>query len=112
MVEHLRAIGSHPDRVPMGDRREFFAKAAEAERRHRPEGAAAIEVTMPFKAGPVGDVVRRAKNRAVAAQPGVKRAIARPLVGGFAQMQRQLPIDENLAVFASYWNRVPGCNPA
>ncbi|MEY9876521.1 CDP-glycerol glycerophosphotransferase (TagB/SpsB family)/glycosyltransferase involved in cell wall biosynthesis [Streptacidiphilus sp. MAP12-33] len=112
MVEHLRAIGSHPDRVPMGDRREFFAKATEAEQRHRPEGAAAIEVSMPFKASAVGDVVRRAKNAAVAAQPGVKRAISRPLVGGFAQVQRQLPIDDDLAVFAAYWNRVPACNPA
>ncbi|MEY9849337.1 CDP-glycerol glycerophosphotransferase (TagB/SpsB family)/glycosyltransferase involved in cell wall biosynthesis [Streptacidiphilus sp. BW17] len=112
MAEHLRTIGNHPDRVPPAARKEFFERAAEAERRHRPAGSAAIELHGSWKAGPLGQVARKAKQAVKAAQPELRRAVAGPVLGGYQRIQRQLPIEDELAVFASYWGRVPACNPA
>ena len=112
MAEHLRTIGNHPDRVPPADRAEFFARAAEEERRHRPAGAAAVELSADWKSGAVGRLARTAKRTARQAQPQVKRAVAGSVLGAYQRVQRQLPLDPNLAVFGSYWGRVPSCNPA
>ncbi|MEZ0065370.1 CDP-glycerol glycerophosphotransferase (TagB/SpsB family)/glycosyltransferase involved in cell wall biosynthesis [Streptacidiphilus sp. MAP12-20] len=112
MAEHLRTIGNHPDRVPAAARKEFFERAAEAELRHRPADVAAIELRGSWKAGPLGQAARKAKHVARAAQPELKRAVAGPLLGGYQRIQRRLPIEDDLAVFASYWARTPACNPA
>ncbi|WP_370466801.1 glycosyltransferase [Streptacidiphilus sp. PB12-B1b] len=112
MAEHLRTIGNHPDRVPPADRAEFFARAAEEERRHRPAGAPAVELAADWKSGAVGRLARKAKRTARQAQPQVKRAVAGSVLGAYQRVQRQLPLDGELAVFGSYWGRVPCCNPA
>ncbi|QMU72636.1 bifunctional glycosyltransferase family 2 protein/CDP-glycerol:glycerophosphate glycerophosphotransferase [Streptacidiphilus sp. P02-A3a] len=112
MAEHLRTIGNHPDRVPPADRAEFFTRAAEEERRHRPAGAAAVELAADWKTGAVGRLARTAKRTARQAQPQVKRAVAGSVLGAYQRVQRQLPLDPRLAVFGAYWGRVPSCNPA
>jgi len=112
MAEHLRTIGDHPDRVPPADRAEFFARAAEEERRHRPAGAPAVELAPDWRSGAVGRLARTAKRTARQAQPQVKRAVAGSVLGAYQRVQRQLPLDPELAVFGSYWGRVPSCNPA
>jgi CDP-glycerol glycerophosphotransferase (TagB/SpsB family)/glycosyltransferase involved in cell wall biosynthesis len=112
MADHLRTIGNHPDRVPGSARKEFFERAGEAERRHRPAGSPAIELRESWKAGALGQAARRAKHVVRAAQPELRRSVAGPLLGGYQRIQRRLPIDDQLAVFSSYWARVPSCNPA
>ena len=112
MAEHLRTIGNHPDRVPPADRAEFFARAAEEERRHRPEGATAVPLSATWKAGPAGRLARTARRTLRTAQPQLKRAVAGSVLGAYQRVQRQLPLDGELAVFGAYWGRVPSCNPA
>jgi CDP-glycerol glycerophosphotransferase (TagB/SpsB family)/glycosyltransferase involved in cell wall biosynthesis len=112
MAEHLRTIGNHPDRVPPADRAEFFARAAEEERRHRPAGSTAVDLAPDWKSGAVGRLARRARHTARQAQPQLKRAVAGSVLGAYQRVQRQLPLDGELAVFGSYWGRVPCCNPA
>ncbi|MEY9969327.1 CDP-glycerol glycerophosphotransferase (TagB/SpsB family)/glycosyltransferase involved in cell wall biosynthesis [Streptacidiphilus sp. MAP12-16] len=112
MVDHLRTVGDHPNRLPTAARKEFFALAAEREQRHRPPGAPELQVGGGWKSGPVGQLARSARRTVRAARPGVRGVLAKPVLGGYQRIQRQLPLDPNLAVFASYWSRVPACNPA
>jgi len=112
MAEHLRTIGNHPDRVPAADRAEFFARAAAEEQRHRPAGAVAVGLGADWRSGAVGLLARRAKRTVRQAQPRVKHAVAGSVLGAYQRVQRQLPLDPQLAVFGAYWGRVPACNPA
>ncbi|MEZ0093361.1 CDP-glycerol glycerophosphotransferase family protein [Streptacidiphilus sp. EB129] len=112
MVDHLNTIGGHPDRVPAALRGEFFQQAREAERRHRPAGAPDLSVAAGWRSGPVGRLARSARQTVREARPVVRRAAAVPVLGGYQRVQRTLPLDHRLAVFSSYWGRVPSCNPA
>ena len=115
MVDHLTTIGNHPGRVPASAHREFFALAAQAEQRHRPAGATPVPVRSKgsWRVGALGQAARTARQRTRKASPAkLRRAVALPVLSGYQAVQRTLPVDENLAVFASYWSRGPACNPA
>ena len=114
MVHHLVSIGNHPARVPASAHDEFFDLVVRAEQRHRPAGAPALPVNDRggWRVGALGRAARSAKRTAMRAKPGLRAAVAQPVLGGYQRLQRALPIDENLAVFSSYWSRTPACNPA
>ena len=112
MVDHLRTIAVHPDRVPAGARPEFLALAADAERRHRPEGAAELPVTGDWKAGTLGRIARGARRGVRDVTPKARKAVAQQLLSTYQGVQRRLPLDPQLALFSSYWYRLPSCNPA
>ena len=115
MVDHLQTIGNHPGRVPAAAHREFFALAAQAEQRHRPVGAAPVPVRSKgsWRVGAMGQAARTARQKARKVSPAkLRRAVALPVLSGYQKLQQALPVDENLAVFASYWSRSPACNPA
>ncbi|MHA6760492.1 bifunctional glycosyltransferase/CDP-glycerol:glycerophosphate glycerophosphotransferase [Streptacidiphilus sp. PAMC 29251] len=113
MVNHLGTIGNHPGRVPHAAHREFFELAAQAEQRHRPAGAQPVPARSKgsWRVGTLGEAARKAKQAARSARPGLRGAVVRPVLGGYQRIQRALPIEEDLAVFASYWSRGPACNP-
>lgn len=114
MVHHLVSVGNHPSRVPASEHDEFFARVVAAERRHRPAGAAEVPVRDlgGWRVGPLGRAARTAKLAAARARPGLRSAVAQPVLGGYRRVQRALPLDEGTAVFSSYWSRTPSCNPA
>jgi CDP-glycerol glycerophosphotransferase (TagB/SpsB family)/glycosyltransferase involved in cell wall biosynthesis len=115
LVDHLQTIGNHPGRVPQAAHREFFALAAQAEQRHRPAGADPVPVRSKgsWRVGSLGRAARTARQKSRRVSPAkLRRAVAAPVLGGYQTIQRALPVDENLAVFASYWSRSPACNPA
>ena len=112
MVDHLRTIGNHPDRVPAEARKEFFERAAEAERRHRPEGAPALAVSGDWRNGTLGRLARNAGRTVNEARPKAAKAVAQRLLTTYQAAQRRLPLDPQLALFSSYWYRLPTCNPA
>ncbi|MFC5906951.1 bifunctional glycosyltransferase/CDP-glycerol:glycerophosphate glycerophosphotransferase [Streptacidiphilus monticola] len=112
MVEHFRTIGTHPDRVPADMRREFFELAEQAEQRHRPAGAPEIDPRGNWRSGSLGQAARTARRWVRTAKPGVRRVVAGPVLESYQRVQRRLPVEEDLAVFASYWSRPPACNPA
>lgn len=112
MVDHLRTVGNHPDRVPAEARREFHERAAEAERRHRPEGAPALTVAGDWRHGPLGRLARTAGRTVNEVGPKAGRAVAQGLLTTYQAAQRRLPLDRQLALFSSYGYRPPACNPA
>lgn len=114
MVEHVRTIAEHPNRVPRGQKDEFLAKAEAYELRYRPAGTAPIPVRRGTGAGPVAlrTVARKARKAMVQARPVLRGKVAKPLLDGYQTFQGKLPIEDDLAVFSSYWSRPPACNPA
>jgi CDP-glycerol glycerophosphotransferase (TagB/SpsB family)/glycosyltransferase involved in cell wall biosynthesis len=115
LVDHLTTIGNHPGRVPQSAHREFFALATQAEQRHRPAGADPLPVRSKgsWRVGSLGRAARTARQKSRQVSPAkLRRAVAGPVLGSYQTLQRALPVDENLAVFASYWSRSPACNPA
>ncbi|MFJ2774510.1 CDP-glycerol glycerophosphotransferase family protein [Streptomyces sp. NPDC087300] len=121
MIDHYLFILSRPDRVPPGARSEFFGKAAAHYRRYLPAGFEAPEGIQGAKFHAVGRGSYRAfqglklvnsgyvKSRAKARK--TKNKVGKRAYATYYQLQRQRPIDENLAVYAAYWYRLPSCNP-
>lgn len=121
MIDHYVFIMGREDRVPASSRPEFFQRAAEHYRRYKPLG-----LTRPK--GRLGTRMRilelssyaayRALSAASKNGPKVKRrlrkvksVVGRRAYSGLYRYHRSRPIDENLAVYAAYWNRGANCNP-
>ncbi|MCS0602566.1 CDP-glycerol glycerophosphotransferase family protein [Streptomyces sp. LP11] len=109
MGEHCLDILAKPDRLPPGDRAEFFRKTAAMFRAHKPEGAtvdgeaALLEGTWPAY------LLRRQTERAgqEAARRAVlaRRAAAGRARGGWAALHARRPLDENLVVYSASSHR-------
>ncbi|MHA6760786.1 bifunctional glycosyltransferase/CDP-glycerol:glycerophosphate glycerophosphotransferase [Streptacidiphilus sp. PAMC 29251] len=119
-----------PGLVPAELRREFFARAADHVRRHRPAGHrhpsglrgvqyrlverdswGAYQRLRPLQALPrtVKGAVRTTARRSV---PLARRAVRGTARRGLYAAYQQLPLDDKLAVYAAYWYRGYACNPA
>ncbi|QKG19820.1 bifunctional glycosyltransferase/CDP-glycerol:glycerophosphate glycerophosphotransferase [Actinomadura verrucosospora] len=128
MIWHYTTIAEDPARVPAASRRPFFRRVSQEFREHRPSpyryppGARGIKFRLverdlywlfrglrPFNRTRL--VLRAAARRAGgAARTGVRRAKAvAPLA--YYQLQKRLPMDDRLAVYAAYWYRGYSCNP-
>ncbi|MDT0546938.1 MULTISPECIES: bifunctional glycosyltransferase/CDP-glycerol:glycerophosphate glycerophosphotransferase [Streptomyces] len=122
MLDHLAAVFTAPGRLPRGARAEFFRRAGAHHRRYRPGGAAGppgrawwrglllrIGARRVFQFLRGADRMRRrAGELGVAAYAGLRSAALR----GYYRLQRLLPLDRRLAVFAAYWHKGYACNPA
>src|SRR5581483_6991504 len=121
-VKQALTLYGTPGLVPEALRREYFARAADHFRRHRPEGyrhppglrgvqyrlvereaQAAYDALLP-----AADL-RRGLRGGV---PALRRAGRSAARYGFYQSCLRLPMDEHLAVYAAYWYRGYACNPA
>ncbi|MFC1409335.1 CDP-glycerol glycerophosphotransferase family protein [Streptacidiphilus sp. N1-12] len=119
-----------PGLVPAELRREFFSRAADHVRRHRPAGHrhpgglrgvqyrlverdswGAYQRLRPLQALPrtVKGAVRTTARRSV---PLARRAVRGTARRGLYAAYQQLPLDDKLAVYAAYWYRGYACNPA
>ena len=115
-----------PGLVPAELRREFFRRAADHVRRHRPPGHrhpgglrgvqyrlverdswGAYQRLRPLQALP-----RTVKGAARRSVPRAKRAVRGTARRGLYEAYRRMPIDDGLAVYAAYWYRGYACNPA
>ncbi|MCH0565464.1 MULTISPECIES: bifunctional glycosyltransferase family 2 protein/CDP-glycerol:glycerophosphate glycerophosphotransferase [unclassified Streptomyces] len=122
MVGHYLTVLEKPGRLPSSDRAEFFHRASADYRARVPKG-----FTRP--AGGKGKKLALLERDAYAAWAGAMTAVKfrqtvrkrartavslskRGAMGAFYQSQLRLPLDENLAVFSSYWSRSVSCNPA
>ncbi|TDB80149.1 CDP-glycerol:glycerophosphate glycerophosphotransferase [Actinomadura sp. KC216] len=132
-IWHLLVIIEREDRVHESEKPRFFAEMSAIYHRHEPEGHVPPD---PEDKPHLADKHRAIKandykafERVRAAESRVKTAKRRTRKVGrlgkrgvraskdlakdrYYQMQRKLPIDENLAVFAAYWYRGYACNPA
>jgi CDP-glycerol glycerophosphotransferase len=127
MMWHLLIVFAKKDRVPSHLRREFFA-GMHGLYRHRPAdhvvpgGLQGIKYRLVerdayrlfslFKVANLGRILLHGRFRGV-------RKLARRAVGlakrqakrAYYRVQLRLPMDEKLAVYASYWYRGYSCNP-
>ncbi|MFI5658815.1 CDP-glycerol glycerophosphotransferase family protein [Streptomyces sp. NPDC051684] len=122
MVDHYLTIYSKPGRLPERDKAEFFHEAARHYRRRRPDGHrrpgggrgyryALLERDVhPVMRGLHETVraTRAARRRAGGAVHGAKRAA----MAAHYRAELCRPIEDDLAVFSSYWSRGVTGNPA
>ncbi|MBL1087124.1 CDP-glycerol glycerophosphotransferase family protein [Streptomyces actinomycinicus] len=109
MGEHCLDILAKPDRLPPGDKAEFFRRTAEMFRRHRPEGAAVDGEAAVLEGSWTGYRLRRqlvgagreTARRAVQA----RRAAAGRARTGWASLHTHRPLDENLVVYSASSHR-------
>ena len=130
VAQLLRTAASAPELLPDGPcgtgagGREFFRRAAELYRRHRPAGYR----TPPERLGVQHRLLAAGAYQAFAALRGAHRQVGRTVRGARAAAVRlgahvpgrhgayaaalRRPVDENLAVYCAYWGRGYLCNPA
>jgi CDP-glycerol glycerophosphotransferase (TagB/SpsB family)/glycosyltransferase involved in cell wall biosynthesis len=113
MANHYRTVERSPGRLPADAVEEFRTRAAASLAAHLPAGHAPV----PAAAAPAGArrakagarrLVRRAKKRAAPLKRPLRTAVLRT----YYRIQRMLPVQQDLAVFAAYWNSGYACNPA
>ncbi|MFE2262794.1 bifunctional glycosyltransferase/CDP-glycerol:glycerophosphate glycerophosphotransferase [Streptomyces griseosporeus] len=122
MANHYLTLLERPDRLPASARAEFYERASADYRRRLPEN-------FQRPAGPWGHKYALLHRGSYVAMSGALRANAvrrkvrtraaaaisrsrRGALGVFYHSQLRLPLDDNLALFAAYWNRSVSCNPA
>ncbi len=130
MIWHYLQVFRHGSRVPVGLRRRFFRRMTENYQRYRPPagyrfppGTEALRHRLVARgryrlfravelAVRVLQVVRPALRRGTGWS--LRTAKQARQVGGwlYYQVQRRLPIDDSLALYAAYWYRGVACNPA
>ncbi|MFI0486308.1 CDP-glycerol glycerophosphotransferase family protein [Actinomadura sp. 9N215] len=132
-IWHLLVIIEREDRVHESDKARFFAEMAKTYNRYEPEGHVPPDPDdKPYLADKHRAIkaddykgfvrVRATESRTKTAKRRTRkvgrlgkrgvRASKDLAKDRYYQMQRKLPIDENLAVFAAYWYRGYACNPA
>ncbi|MEE4425006.1 bifunctional glycosyltransferase/CDP-glycerol:glycerophosphate glycerophosphotransferase [Streptomyces bugieae] len=121
MVDHYLTVLDKPGRLPQNATAEFFHRAARDYRRRlpagfvRPAGVAGGKYALLAKdaypalaglkvAGKVQRTVRKHAGKKV------RQAKKKAMDLRYQALLRQ-PLDENLAVYSAYWNRLPACNP-
>ncbi|KPC64802.1 bifunctional glycosyltransferase/CDP-glycerol:glycerophosphate glycerophosphotransferase [Streptomyces chattanoogensis] len=121
MVDHYLTILDKPGRLPQNATAEFFHRAARDYRMRVPAGFVRPAGVMGGKyallakdaypalaglkvAGKVQRTVRKHANKRV------RQAKKKAMDLRYQALLRQ-PLDENLAVYSAYWNRLPACNP-
>ncbi|MFG3099339.1 CDP-glycerol glycerophosphotransferase family protein [Streptomyces sp. NPDC048182] len=122
MTNHLRVIENSPGRLPEEARAEFRDRRLAAEDRHRPEGyqepqdnRPAMRRSVDRLPGPLFSVARsgyRGLRKVRLAPKRLKKRLRSRVVAGYYRAQRLLPVEQDTAVFAAYWNADYSCNPA
>lgn len=121
MVSHFLFTFARESRVTAADRPEFFHRASVMYRRHEPVGFVPPAGITGAKFQALGRGSYRAF-QALKLVNGVRvsgrnrlkktrRTLGKQAYQRFYQMHLRRPVDENLAVYAAYWNRTPACNP-
>ena len=119
-----------PGLVPDGLRREFFARATDHVRRHRPAGhrhpggLRGVQYRLVEQGSwgayrrlrPLQTLPRTVRGGVTGAArkglPLAKRVVRGTARRGMFEAYRRRPIDDNLAVYGAYWFRGYACNPA
>jgi len=121
-IWHYTTLVEAPDRVPRGARRAFYHRMSEDFHRHRPDGYRyprgargvkfrlvardAYGVSLALR--PLNLVrlrLRSPARRALGSSARARRLARRVPSLVYYHLQKRLPLDENLAVYAAYWYR-------
>ncbi|MET9953882.1 bifunctional glycosyltransferase family 2 protein/CDP-glycerol:glycerophosphate glycerophosphotransferase [Streptomyces sp. NPDC006339] len=123
MITHFRVVENSPGRLPAEAREEFRAGFLRYENAYRPAGhvtppAASISASRRAVAklpAPLRGAARRAyrtARRVKAAPRKLRKPLRSAVLAGYYRAQRMLPVQNDTAVFAAYWNTDYACNPA
>ncbi|MFE4594294.1 bifunctional glycosyltransferase/CDP-glycerol:glycerophosphate glycerophosphotransferase [Streptomyces laurentii] len=122
MIDHFIAILAKDNRVPQELRAEFFALAHRYYRRYlpagyvRPEGHTGVRhALIAHGAYPVYQtlkVANQGRRKVRKTVRDTKKKVAGKRLDRHYEAALKLPVDENLAVYSSYWGRGYVCNPA
>ncbi|MGW5425159.1 bifunctional glycosyltransferase/CDP-glycerol:glycerophosphate glycerophosphotransferase [Streptomyces sp. NPDC003943] len=123
MITHFRVVQNSPGRLPDEARGEFQTKLQQYADRYRPAGhvrpagstASGARRAVGKLPAPLRGAARRAYRtaRRVKAAPRVlKKPLRAAVLAGYYRAQRMLPVQNDTAVFAAYWNTDYACNPA
>jgi CDP-glycerol glycerophosphotransferase len=127
MLWHYLRVLRHDARVPPGSKRRFFRRMTEDYRRYLPpagfplpargEGLRCRMVARgAYRTYLVTDwalrVVRAAQRVARRPRPRLVKRVRQAAARLYYQVQRWLPVDRSLALYAAYWYRGVSCNPA
>ncbi|MDX2526555.1 bifunctional glycosyltransferase/CDP-glycerol:glycerophosphate glycerophosphotransferase [Streptomyces europaeiscabiei] len=109
MARHCLEVLGAPDRVPSGDRAEFFRRTAELYRKHRSDDGPVAPDCRVLEGGWTAYRVRRQATR-VRTALGVRgervRAAGAELIGrGWSLTHERLPLDPNLALYSAFSHR-------
>ncbi|MBV1948087.1 MULTISPECIES: bifunctional glycosyltransferase/CDP-glycerol:glycerophosphate glycerophosphotransferase [Streptomyces] len=122
MASHFLFTLMREDRIVPKDRAEFFKLSAAQYKRYRPRdfvlpegsqgvrfqllerGSYAAYAAVTFAADTRRQVVQRATK--------AKHKLGKTAYNRLYRLHLRRPVDENLAVYAAYWNRGVACNPA
>ncbi|MFD4788441.1 CDP-glycerol glycerophosphotransferase family protein [Streptomyces sp. NPDC058459] len=109
MGEHCLDILAKPDRLPPGDRAEFFRRTAELFRAHKPEGADAEGETAVLEGAYGAYLLRRRAGQArrVTGRGAtrVRRAVGVRARRGWSSVQSRRPLDPGLVVYSASSHR-------
>ncbi|WP_308050798.1 bifunctional glycosyltransferase/CDP-glycerol:glycerophosphate glycerophosphotransferase [Streptomyces purpurogeneiscleroticus] len=108
----LLRIMEDDGRVRAGDRADFYRELARLLRRHRPAGA---ELPAHLNSYAVYRSLQRAgtlRHRTAKTLRSRRHRTARSVYRRYYGLQLRRPVDENLVVYAAYWNRGVLCSPA
>ncbi|MET7698986.1 CDP-glycerol glycerophosphotransferase family protein [Streptomyces sp. NPDC005485] len=108
MGEHCLDILSKPDRLPAGDKAEFFRRTAELFRKHRPEGPVPAELRV-LTGSYAGYRALRQTTRVGKGlgerQEQARRAVAGRIKRGWSKLDERRALDPDLAVYSAFSHR-------
>ncbi|MEW9509336.1 bifunctional glycosyltransferase/CDP-glycerol:glycerophosphate glycerophosphotransferase [Streptomyces bacillaris] len=120
-VFHMLFALKRPERVRIADREEFFKLTSAFYRRHLPEGFTLPEgqtgddmralAKGSHRAFQTTELVDRVKKTSLKKARKAKVKVGKRAYAGLYAVERRRAIDPNLAVYSSYWNRLPACSP-
>ncbi|MFG2562553.1 CDP-glycerol glycerophosphotransferase family protein [Streptomyces sp. NPDC048496] len=120
-MNHMLFVIARPERVVHADREEFFRLTLDFYRRHLPAGFTPPETVTgekmraltkgSYRTFQALELARRAKGAGLRRAKKAKVKVGRKAYSGYYTLQRRRPLDENLAVYSAYWDRLPSCNP-
>jgi CDP-glycerol glycerophosphotransferase (TagB/SpsB family)/glycosyltransferase involved in cell wall biosynthesis len=123
MITHFRVVQNSPGRLPEEARAEFQTTLQSYADRYRPAGhtaparrsASGARKAVAKLPAPLRGAARRAvrtARRVKAAPRRLKKPVRSVVLKGYYRAQRMLPVQNDTAVFAAYWNTDYSCNPA
>ncbi|MFE9779002.1 CDP-glycerol glycerophosphotransferase family protein [Streptomyces sp. NPDC005775] len=121
-VHHMLFSLKRSERVRPTDRKEFFGRTADFYAAHLPDG-----FTLPggttgvhmrllakrsFRTYQTAEFAARVKRAGPRKVLGATSRVGKHAAAGLYTLQRRRPLDPNLAVYSSYGDLLPSCNPA
>ncbi|MEW2273284.1 glycosyltransferase [Streptomyces sp. SID685] len=121
-ASHYLFTLAREDRIVPKDRAEFFKLAAASYKRYKPKGFVLPEGSQgvrfqllergSYTAYAAVTAAGNTRRQVIQRATKVKTKLGKTAYNRLYRLHLRRPVDENLAVYAAYWNRGVACNPA